>query len=169
MRPGGLAWLLLLRMLQEGPVLEAKGVPHRCLFTLDSRSGVLGYSSLTRLRYYLLSAFYPTRKKDIAKLKGWGLQTWLKWLRALAALALIPSTHMVAHNLCNSSSRGFQPLFWSLRAPGMPMQPRHTCRQNAHTHKVNKGLFLKFHKIKYFKGLRVHLTVPCCAAERLDT
>lgn len=43
---------------------------------------------------------------------------------------LIPQTS-------NSSSKGFNPLFWSPKAPGINVVYKHTCSLNTHTHKTN--------------------------------
>ena len=51
-------------------------------------------------------------------------------------LGLIPSTHMVANNVYNFSSRGSDVIFWPLRAPGMHVVLRYACRQNKHTLKM---------------------------------
>lgn len=63
-------------------------------------------------------------------------------VRVTAALAedprLVPSTHMAA-NTCDSSSRGFDALFWLSRAPGTYVV--HTSMQeNIHTYKIEVNL-----------------------------
>jgi hypothetical protein len=59
-------------------------------------------------------------------------------LGALAAfpedLGSIPSTHMAAHN-CNSSSRGFDALFWPMKALRASDARTHTyTHTHTHTH-----------------------------------
>ena len=51
-------------------------------------------------------------------------------------LGLIHSTHRVANNVYNFSSRGSDVIFWPLRAPGMHAVYRRTCSQNTLTHKL---------------------------------
>lgn len=64
---------------------------------------------------------------------------WLKaHVNCAENLGSISSTHMEAHNYVNSSSRGFDILFWTLCASDMHRVPIYTCRQNVHIHKISK-------------------------------
>lgn len=51
------------------------------------------------------------------------------WLRVLVAFeedtGLVLSTQMIAHNHCNSSSKGSGVLFWPLSAPDMHLVHRY--------------------------------------------
>ena len=66
-----------------------------------------------------------------------------QWSRALTALAEDPglslSTYMVAHKYLYLQFQGIQPLLLaSMGTRRMHTVHRHTCRQNTHTHKMNK-------------------------------
>lgn len=55
----------------------------------------------------------------------------------------IPSTHMVAYNHGNSSSRGAKAFFWPFQALGMPVVHRHTqAKISTHIKKIKDCLFL---------------------------
>ena len=51
----------------------------------------------------------------------------------------VPGTHTVTHNHPCFQFRASKALFSPLQAPGTQVVQIHTCRQNAHTHKVNKS------------------------------
>jgi hypothetical protein len=48
----------------------------------------------------------------------------------------VPNTHMLAHNIHNSQAW----ISYSPWAPGTHMVHIHVCKQNSHTHKINKSL-----------------------------
>jgi len=68
-----------------------------------------------------------------------------QWLRVFAALAegsdLVPSTDMVAHNLCGISSSGVYVTFpFGLLRLYIHMAHLHTCTQNSQTHALKINL-----------------------------
>ena len=61
----------------------------------------------------------------------------IPWLTELVAitedLGSIPNIYIAAHNF---SSKESDTLFWPLKAPGMHMVHKHTCRPNTPMHKI---------------------------------
>ena len=74
---------------------------------------------------------------------------WLQRAQELRVLVLtedsgsVPSNSAVAHNLCNSSSRRSDVLFWPPSVSGTHMVHMHTCKQNTGTWNLNIYVSLK--------------------------
>lgn len=75
---------------------------------------------------------------------------WRTWKVGSVAVIVddpgsIPTTHMVAHNIYNSSIRGSKALIFLLRPPGMHAEHRLQCMQHIHTQKI-VNFYLVFFK-----------------------
>jgi hypothetical protein len=81
-----------------------------------------------------------------------------QWLRVFDAHAedfsLLPSPAQCLRRVYYPSSRGSDAFFWALRAPGIHMVHRHTCRKNTHTHKIETDEFLKSRADARFRSLQ---------------
>lgn len=77
-------------------------------------------------------------------------------------LGFVPSTYIVAHTVCNSSSKGLSALVWLPQVPGTQVVPRRICRQNTYTYKTTQ-------RKKIYEQLEYNITPMVCKLEgRMD-
>lgn len=97
------------------------------------------------LRHYQRSQSIDTYKITLAKWAGAGELAWQ--LRALVAFAedpsLIPRTYLTARSHLQFQSQEL----WPPWTPDIEVVHMYVCRQNTHTHEINKSLKIKIKRL----------------------
>lgn len=111
---------------------------------------------------YIIWSLHEENKQH-SVVKTIGLERWLSGVLPEDAGSILSRQWLTT--ISSSSSKGSDALFTPFQVPRVDMIHRHACRQNTHTHKVNKTFQFKKKNLSHLRQYMV--LIPAQMNQRL--